>query len=391
VPVKPETIFQSGSVGKQFTAFAIMLLVDEGKVGLDEKIGKYLGEVPDAWANVTVRHLLSHTGGMTDYPQGFDFRRDYTEDEVLQKVKEVPFAFKPGEKWQYSNLGYVTLGILIGKVTGKFYGDFLQERVFKPLGMTTARIINEADIIPNRAAGYRLVRGELKNQNWVSPSINTTADGSLYLSALDMVKWDDALSNGKLLSKSSYGQMWTPVRVADGKEQFYGFGWGLSRLNGKRVIAHSGAWQGFRSIIARYPENRLTVIVFANSSNANPDSLTSRIAAMLDPSLKPIPITDPDPKLSADNRALFEKILAGTVEENRFTSSVVTALKDPNDRLLGHLKTIGAIRKFELLDTREVGENKGWQYAVEFDSMSVVLEIVRNKQGTVIHFVVQPQ
>src|SRR5688500_10055041 len=115
VSVKPETIFQSGSVGKQFTATAVMLLVEEGKIGLDEKIGKYLGEVPEGWANITVRHLLTHTGGMTDYPQDFDFRKDYTEEDLLRRAKEVPLAFQPGEKWAYSNLGFVTLGILINK------------------------------------------------------------------------------------------------------------------------------------------------------------------------------------------------------------------------------------------------------------------------------------
>jgi CubicO group peptidase (beta-lactamase class C family) len=179
VPVKPETIFQSGSVGKQFTAMAVMILVDEGKISLDEKISKYLGDVPPAWANIKVRHLLSHTGGMTDYPEDFDFRKDYSETELLKKAGEIPLAFQPGEKWAYRNMGYVVLGILIGKVTGKFYGDFLSERVFKPLGMTTARIISEKDIVPNRAAGYVLQNGEIKNQAWVSPSMNTTADGSL--------------------------------------------------------------------------------------------------------------------------------------------------------------------------------------------------------------------
>ncbi len=145
IAVKPETIFQSGSVGKQFTATAVMMLVEEGKINLDEKIGKYLGDVPESWKDITVRNLLTHTSGMTDYPQDFDYRRDYPEDELLTRAKAIPLGFQPGEKWQYSNLGYVTLGILIHKVSGKFYGDFLQERIFKPLGMTTARIINEAD------------------------------------------------------------------------------------------------------------------------------------------------------------------------------------------------------------------------------------------------------
>src|SRR5215204_5808755 len=155
VPVKPETIFQTGSVGKQFTATAVMLLVEEGRIGLDEKISKYLGEVPEAWKNITIRQVLSHTSGMTDYPTDFDFRRDYTEDELLKRANGIPLAFHPGEKWSYSNLGFVTLGVIIHKVTGKFYGDFLQERVFRPLGMTTARVISESDIVPNRASGYR--------------------------------------------------------------------------------------------------------------------------------------------------------------------------------------------------------------------------------------------
>src|ERR1041384_3645698 len=180
VPVKPETIFQSGSMGKQFTATAVMLLVEEGKIGLDEKVGKYLGDLPVSWSDITIRHLLTHTSGLGDYPRKFDETRDYTEDDLVKMIKATSLGFKPGEKWSYSNLGYVMLGIIIHRVSGKFYGDFLRERVFTPLGMTTTRIISEADIVPNRAAGYRLEKGELKNQEWVAPTLNTTADGALY-------------------------------------------------------------------------------------------------------------------------------------------------------------------------------------------------------------------
>lgn len=391
VPVKPETIFQSGSVGKQFTAFAVMLLVDEGKIGLDDKIGKYFGEVPETWANVTVRNLLTHTGGFTDYPESFDFRKDYTEDDLLKIFKETPLAFKPGEKWQYSNLGFVTLGILIHKVTGKFYGDFLHERIFKPLGMSTARVISERDIVPNRAAGYAFINNEIKNQRWVSPSLNTTADGSLYLTVLDMIKWDEALTAGKLLSKAAYEQMWTPVRLADGREQAYGFGWGLRRSNGKRVIEHSGSWQGFKSHIARFPENRLTIIVFANSSNANPDRIANSIAALLDPTLKPVPLKDPDPKMSARNRLLFENVLSGKIDDEKLTRQEAKAVDAADARLIAHLKTLGPIQKFELIEVQEIGDRKGWKYAVDFDSMSVVLELGRDRDGNIFHFVVQPQ
>jgi CubicO group peptidase (beta-lactamase class C family) len=285
VPVKPETIFQSGSVGKQFTSAAVMLLAEDGKLSVDDKVSKHLGTVPGAWNNLTIRHLLTHTGGLTDYPKGFDFRRDYTEDELLKIIYGVPLAFQPGEKHQYSNLGYVTLGILIGKVTGRFYGDFLQERIFKPLDMTTARMISESDIVPHRAAGYRLVQGNLKNQEWVSPTMNTTADGSLYLSVLDMIKWDAGLRSDTFLEQASRDALWTQLKLNSGASQPYGFGWVVTTRFGHRVVEHGGAWQGFVSYISRYIDDGLTVIVLVNRSGGPAAALTQGIVAIVSPDL----------------------------------------------------------------------------------------------------------
>ena len=282
VPVKPETLFQSGSMGKQFTAAAVMMLVEEGKIGLDDPLTKYLPDAPTSWNQVKARHLLSHTGGFGDYPEKFDFRKDYTEDELLKIVEGIPLAFEPGTKWTYSNLGYLTLGVLIHKVTGQFYGDFLQERIFKPLGMRTTRIINEADIIPNRSAGYQLVKKELKNQGWVSPTLNTTADGSLYFSIVDLAKWDAALHERKLLKPSSYELMWTPVKLNDGKpnKDGYGFGWFIHDDKGHHVIEHAGAWQGFTANISRYVDDKMTIVVLTNLAGAKPEEITDHVAGM---------------------------------------------------------------------------------------------------------------
>jgi CubicO group peptidase (beta-lactamase class C family) len=282
VPVKAETVFQSGSMGKQFTATAVMMLVEEGKIGLDDPIGKYIQGAPASWNEVTIRELLSHTAGFTDYPEKFDFRRDYTEEQLLKIVEGIPLAFPPGTNWSYSNLGYLTLGILIHRVTGKFYGDFLQERIFQPLGMSTTRIISEADIVPNRASGYRLVKGELKNQEWVSPTLNTTADGALYFSILDLAKWDAALYTEKLLKRSSLEEMWTVTKLKDGKANSgdYGFGWEMVTKNGHRVIGHGGSWQGFRTHISRYIDDKLTVVVLTNLDSANPGKITDHVASM---------------------------------------------------------------------------------------------------------------
>jgi CubicO group peptidase (beta-lactamase class C family) len=280
VPVKPETVFQSGSVGKQFTATAVMMLVEEGKINLDDPITHYFQDAPAAWQQVTVRELLSHTGGFTDYPENFDFRKDYSEDQLYKVIAGIPLAFPPGTKWSYSNLGYATLGILIHRVTGRFYGDFLQERIFRPLGMTTTRVMSEADIIPNRAAGYRLVKGELKNQEWVAPTVNTTADGSLYFSILDLAKWDAALYTEQLLKRSSLQEMWTPAKLKNGQTNSgdYGFGWSIEKAKGHRLLDHGGSWQGFKTHISRYVDDKLTVVVLTNLAEADPGKITQHVA-----------------------------------------------------------------------------------------------------------------
>ena len=280
VPVRPETIFQSGSVGKQFTATAVMMLVEEGKIGLGDPLTKYFPDAPPSWKKVTIRELLSHTAGFTDYPKSFDMRRDYTEAEQLKMVESIPLAFAPGSSWSYSNLGFLTIGILIHKVTGEFYGDFLQEHIFKPLDMQTTRIISEADIVPNRSAGYRLVKGELKNQEWVSPTVNTTADGSLYFSIMDLAKWDAALYTEKLLKRSSLDEMWTVAKLNNGQPNsgHYGFGWFVVTKNGHRVVEHEGAWQGFETQISRYVDDKLTVVVLTNLDDAKPEVFADRVA-----------------------------------------------------------------------------------------------------------------
>lgn len=288
VPVKPESIFQSGSLGKQFTATAVMMLVQDGRIALNDPISKYLTGGPAAWDRVTTRQLLSHTAGFTDYPENFDLRRDWTEDQLLKVIAAIPLAFEPGTKYAYSNLGYVTLGILIHRVTGKFYGDFLRERIFEPLGMNTTRIISEADIVPNRSAGYRLVKGELKNQEWVSPMLNTTADGSLYFSVLDLAKWDAALYTDKLLPRAQLEEMWTPAKLLNGQPNsgHYGFGWFANQVNGHRLIEHEGAWQGFKTAICRYIDDRFTVVVLTNLAEADPYAIAHGVAGLYAPELK---------------------------------------------------------------------------------------------------------
>jgi CubicO group peptidase (beta-lactamase class C family) len=283
-------VFQSASVGKQFTAAEILLLVQDGTLALEDPISKYLRDAPEEWSKITVRHLLTHTSGIPDYGEDstwLDSRRDYSEDELLRVISAHPLLRQPGEEWIYSNAGYTLLGMIIRTVTGEHWGEFLKKRVFGPLGMETARVISEEDLVPNRAAGYRLVDGELKNQEWVAPSLNTVAEGSLYFTVLDLAKWDAALDREDLLSKASKEQMWSAVRLNDGSTASHGLGWFLQEEPGRRAMECDGAWQGFRSYIGRFPDASLTVIVLANSSAVQPILVGHKIAALRRPALAP--------------------------------------------------------------------------------------------------------
>jgi CubicO group peptidase (beta-lactamase class C family) len=281
------TVYQSGSMGKQFTAALVEMLADHHLLRLDDSIVRWLPEGAGVWQGITVRHLLTHTSGVAEYTDStFDYRKDYTEDELVKFAASRPLDFRPGERWSYSNTGYVLLGALIHRVSGRFYGHLLRDSVFRPLGMTDSRVISEADIVPNRAAGYRLENGALKNQEWVAPTLNTTADGALYFTVRDLSRWAVALNHGRMPSQSALDTAWTPVRLGDGATYPYGFGWYLLPQRGQRRISHTGSWQGFKTVIARYPKSGLTVIVLANLAEAQVGAIAYGVAGMIDPTVQ---------------------------------------------------------------------------------------------------------
>lgn len=200
----------------------------------------------------------------------------------------LPLDFTPGSNWRYSNTGYVMLGVLIRRVTGKFYGDFLADQIFKPSGMSTARAISEADIIPNRAAGYQLDKSKaLKNQDYVPQGLNATADGSTYLALDDYIAWNKAVAARALLSPASWKAMLTPVTLAPGRRYPYGFGWRVATAGGKPMISHGGSWQGFKTYLARFEAGGPTVVVLANLADADPEIIGNGIAKIIDPALVP--------------------------------------------------------------------------------------------------------
>ena len=303
VPVTEHSVFQWASVTKQFTATAIMLLVQDRKLKLDDFISTHYTNAPAAWSNVTVRHLLTHTSGIkgyTDLPNFFGtIRKDYTADELLGLVTDRPLDFAPGEKWAYCNTGYYLLGLIIEKASGQTYADFLSKRIFQPLGMATARMNNQFELIPNRATGYEIRSNKVWRSEFVSPT-QPYAAGALVGTVLDLAKWDAALRSDKLLPSSVLQEMWTPVKLNDGKTSPYGYGWQVDDIRKHHFVGHGGGIHGFTSFILRLVDDKLTVIVLANTG-ASPQSIATGVAGHYIPglTLRSIkPQTDSEPDLS---------------------------------------------------------------------------------------------
>lgn len=320
VSVHPDTVFKTGAVGLQFTAASIMLLVEDGKIELDAPVGRYLDGTPASWSHVTVRNLLDHTSGLPATPNG-DFRADYTNAELLAIIAAQDINFPAGSRFRFSYAGYIVLGMLIDQVTGEHWSQFMAQRLFEPLGMYRARGIDEMAIIAHRASGYEWREGALRNAEWISPTANSTADGSLYMSALDYALWAEAVSDRRLLSQESWDVLTKPVRTSAGVVCSAIPGWYLRNRAGEQYFWQAGNWQGFQTFALRYPDRDLSIAVFANGEKADVYSLAHRIAVQSDPHLARIHaharVVD-NLAVTERARALVSAISSGTVRQTDF-------------------------------------------------------------------------
>jgi D-alanyl-D-alanine carboxypeptidase len=290
VPAKPDTVFKIGSVSKQFLAAGIMLLVQDGKVGLNEPIGRYLPAAPATWGAITIRHLLTHTSGLVREGPGFDPYKTQPDIDVIRTAFALPVNFPPGDKYEYSNLGYYVLAEVIHVVSGKSWAEFLNERVFAPLGMTATFPTSVTRLTPNRADGYTWNDSQFQNMaDWLA----LRPSGAFVSTALDLAKWEAALQTNSVLTAESKKEMWTPVRLNTGQHYPYGFGWEIDHFpNGVGptevpMIRHEGTIPGFRAAYWRLPNQDLTVIVLSNLERAALDNLTAGIAIRYAPELIP--------------------------------------------------------------------------------------------------------
>ncbi len=286
IPLQPDMVFRLGSITKQFTAVAILMLEQEGKLKVSDEITKHLPGYPTHGKTITVEHLLTHTSGIPSYtgiPGWMEtkIRQDLSVEEMMDGWKDLDLEFDPGTQWRYDNSGYFMLGAVIEAASGMGYATFVEERIFKPLGMTSSFYGSHRRIIPKRARGY----GGDGEGGWVNARFldmgQPYAAGSLLSTVDDMAKWDASLYTDKLLPAEARERLWTSYELADGEDTGYGYGWQLGEHNGKKVVQHGGGIFGFRTDAIRIPEEKLYVAVLSNGHPANPGLLAQKAARAL--------------------------------------------------------------------------------------------------------------
>jgi CubicO group peptidase (beta-lactamase class C family) len=292
VPVRDSTVFEIGSISKQFVTGAVMLLNQENKLGLDDPIHQYLPSLPGDWLGVTIRHLMTHTSGIPDYEEigTYDvYRFRLTPEEVVKIAHSRPMDFAPGKGYYYSNTGYFILSMIVERIEGQSLGQVLKSRIWTPLGISQTRMADPEAIIPHRASGYWVNKvGELINRNPTETS-STLGAGGILSSVHDLVKWDESLYGNQLFTDDNKAKLWTPTILPNGDNTGYGFGWRVRPYKGLRQIEHGGQVAGFVARFSRYPDQEAVVIVFMNRYRVSSSRLSKAVLHTFMPGLGPIP------------------------------------------------------------------------------------------------------
>jgi CubicO group peptidase (beta-lactamase class C family) len=275
VPNTPTTKFRLGSITKQFTAASILLLEERGKLKTEDPVKKYIPDAPAAWEKITIFHVLTHTSGIPSLTSFPDFEsheaQAMTPEKLVEWFRDKPLEFEPGTKWSYSNSGYILLGYLIEKISGQSYSDFIQQNIFTPLGMKDSGYDSNSAIIFHRAAGYTPGKKGPENAGFVHMTIPFSA-GALYSTTEDLLRWEEGLFGGKVLKAESLAKMTEPFK------QDYAFGLGVTTKNGRKMISHNGGIEGFNTLLAYYPDDKLVVAVLANLNGPAAGDLGAKLA-----------------------------------------------------------------------------------------------------------------
>lgn len=390
-PATADTVYLLASMTKQFTATAIMMLAGEGKVGLDDAIGKYV-DAPPQWIGITVRQLLTHTAGLKDrFETTADGRMylDYTTRQMFEAAARTPVDFAPGTKWQYSDQGYFLLGMVIEKASGQSYGAFLKERVFEPAGMTSTTLHNWNLVVPQRADGYSLlgttvIGSRRRYQFSLVPHFGVQS------SVRDLAKYDAALASGTLLPVDALQKMWTPATTADGQTANvagigYGLGWFLEQFRGHREVYHGGSTG---TCLYRLPAEKVSVIVLTNleqAAGSDPCGIARMVAAMHEPSIMIVavpPISETDPARAARLRGAIEAFAKGTPDAGDFVSTGFTAVQAAARSQSAGFAALGPMSSFQLIADDRLAAHVVW-YRATYAATTLQYRFVLDKDGRI--------
>jgi CubicO group peptidase (beta-lactamase class C family) len=400
VKVTPETVFETASITKQFTATLIMMLVEEGKLRLDDKINLHLPNPPEKWKDITVRNLLNHTGGLARL--GNDFKSlvrllDVPTEAMYAAAKEDAMLGAPGVASNYSDVGYFLLGMIIEKATGKKYGDALSERILTPLGMKSSRILDQLLPYKNLAKGYTIYSGpEVKGVPMVVNIRRVSQRGltshyGLFSTVGDLAKWDAALYTDSPITQASLRQMWSPTVLNDGTKFPYGFGWNIANRLSHEYYFHAGITG---TMILRIPKLKLSVIVLTNlgqwssgdATGADPLKIAREVAGLVEPKFQLQPLRDGDPALAAKARAAFEALAEGRAPKEVFSEDGVRTLTKYMAEAIAAAKPLGPVRKVELLELSLDGKAKNCLYRFTCGGGVQVFSVIFDAEGMVEDF-----
>lgn len=282
-PMRVDSVFKIGSITKQFTAVAILQLAEQRQLSLKDDITRFIPDYPTGGRKITIDHLLTHTSGIWDYSKMDDVAKrgamDFTPGEMIDHFKNQPMRFDPGTKWEYSNSNYVLLGAIIEKITGKTYGAYLEQNIFKPAGMTRSLYANDIRVIRNRADGYSMSDEGIVNAAYLSMT-QPYAAGSILSTVEDLFKWNQALQSGKLIKRETLKKAWTRYKLADGTETSYGYGWRMGYIQESRSLWHGGWINGFVTMALYLPDEDVFVTVLSNCDANSPEDVVARLAAL---------------------------------------------------------------------------------------------------------------
>lgn len=283
VPMDTDHVFWLASIGKQFTAVSILQLVDQGKLKLQDEITRFIPDYPTQGNKITIEHLLTHTSGIHNFSGIQDPEKklayDCSPEEVIDFFKNLPMRFVPGTNWEYSNSGYFLLGYIIEKITGKTYGEYIEENIFKPLGMNNSYFANNKKIIKNRVGAYSPGNQGYENARYLNET-HIYAAGAIQTTVSDFFKWHEAVHAYKLVKKETMDKAFVRYLLSDGKEVDYGYGWKLGHLYQSPTIWHGGGIEGYGTMEIYLPKEDVFVVIFTNCDCTYPKDLAMRLAAV---------------------------------------------------------------------------------------------------------------